>query len=213
VIAFGLYWYGGDVERYLPLYPFFSLGLACALGQHRARWVQAIAVVFLATAIVSNLSAMSVLTLRHQERVSEYRLQALLPIYRPHSRVVLVDIHDDLENFSRSFPLLPIINRSDFSFYPALNPATPQTLHWRQDFAHTVTTVWDQGGDVWLSKRLFEERPRPDSAWAEGDNFFATFDLGTPAGGQDGFVLLLPDQKDRELLAAESVVSSSAPAK
>jgi hypothetical protein len=223
VIAFGLYWYGGDVERYLPLYPFFFLGLACALGQYRAKWMQAIAGLFLATAIVSNLSAMSVLTLRHQERLSEDRLQALLPIYRPHSRVVLVDIHDDLENFSRSFPLLPIINRSDFSFYPALNPATPQTLHWRQDFAHTATTVWGQGGDVWLSKRLFEERPRPDSAWAEGDdprvkwkdvyNFFATFDLGTPAGGQDGFVLLLPDQKDRELLAAESAVSSSAPVK
>jgi hypothetical protein len=223
VIAFGLYWYGGDVERYLPLYPFFFLGMACALGQRSARWVQATAIVFLATALVSNLSAMSTLTLRHQEKLSEDRLQALLPIYRPHSRVVLVDIHDDLENFSRSFPLLPIINRSDFSFYPALNPGTPQTLNWRPDFAQIVTTVWGQGGDIWLSKRLFEKRPRPDSAWAEGDDprvkwvdvysFFTTFDLGTPAGGQDGFVLLVPDQKDRELLAAQTPASSSRLAK
>ena len=219
VVAFGLYWYGGDVERYLPLYPFFFLGLACALGRRPARWVQAIAIIFLATAVVSNLSAMSMLTLRHQEKLSEDRLRALLPVYRPHSRIVLVDIHDDLENFSRSFPLLPIINRSDFSFYPALNPGTPQTLHWRQDFAQTVARVWDQGGDVWLSQRLFEERPRPDSAWAEGDDarvkwadvykFFTRFDLGRPAGGQDGFVLLLSDQTDRELLAAESSASPS----
>ena len=223
VIAFGLYWYGGDVERYLPLYPFFFVGMACALGERSAKWVQAIAIIFLAAAIASNLSAMSTLTLRHQEKLSEDRLQALLPIYRPHSRVVLIDIHDDLENFSRSFPLLPIINRSDFSFYPALNPGTPQTLNWRQDFAQIVTTVWGQGGDIWLSRRLFEKRPRPDSGWAEGDDprvkwadvysFFTTFDLGTPAGGQDGFVLLVPDQKDRELLAAQIAASSSTRAK
>jgi hypothetical protein len=137
--------------------------------------------------------------------------------------VVLVDIHDDLENFSRSFPLLPIINRSDFSFYPVVNPGTPQTLHWRNDFAQMATNVWQQGGDVWLSQRLFEKRPRRDSAWVEGDDvrvkwtdvcsFFTTFDLGTPAGGQDGFVLLVPDQKDRELLAAQTPAASSALAK
>src|SRR5579864_7065909 len=65
VVTFGLYWYGGDVERYLPLYPFFFIGLACALGG-RTRWVQATAIVFLGIAVVSNMSAMSTLRLRHQ---------------------------------------------------------------------------------------------------------------------------------------------------
>ena len=218
VVVFGLYWYGGDVERYLPLYPFLFVGLACALTRP-AKWVQAIAIVFLAVAIVSNMSAMSSLTLRHQQKFSEDRLQAVLPIYRPHSRVVVVDIHDDLENFSRNFPLLRI-NNSDLSIYPALNPGTPQTLHWRQDFARAVFVVWDQGGDVWLSKRFFDQRPRPDSAWVEGDDarlqwkdvyaFFTRFDRGQTVGGLDGFVLLLLDQKDRELLAAQTAPSASA---
>ena len=132
---------------------------------------------------------------------------------------MVVDIHDDLENFSRNFPLLQM-NNSDLSIYPALNPGTPQTLHWRQDFAGAVFQAWDQGGDVWLSKRLFDQRPRPDSAWAEGDDarlkwkdvyaFFARFDLGQTVGGEDGFVLLLLDQKDRELLAQQTAPSASA---
>src|SRR5262249_5828291 len=65
VVLFGLFWYGGDVERYLPLYPFFFLALACAF-EGREKWVKAAALVFLVTATVSNLSAMSVLRLRNQ---------------------------------------------------------------------------------------------------------------------------------------------------
>lgn len=222
VLMFGLYWYGGDVERYLPLYPFFFLALASALDQRPPKWVQAIAVIFLATAIVSNVSAMSMLTLKHEQRLSEERLQALLPTYKPHSRVVVVDIHDELENFSRNFPLLPVVNQTDLRIYPALNPGTPQTLHWRREFAQTVFAVWDQGGDIWLSKRFFEPRPRPNSLWVEGDDarlkwrdvytFFSRFDLGQPLGGQDGFVLLAPDQKDRALLAIEFAPASASAA-
>lgn len=210
VIAFGLYWYGGDVERYLPLYPFYFVGLASALEASRTVATRVIAVVFLIVVVISNLSAMSALSLHRQERRAEDRLQALLPVYKPHSRVVLVDIHDELENFSRSFPLLPIVNRSDFAFYPALNPGTPQNLHWKQDFSKIADRAWNEGGDVWLSRRFFDLHPRADSAWVEGDDvhvkwpqvyqFFSQLDQGMSVGGEDGFVLLLPDQKDRDLL-------------
>lgn len=214
VITFGLYWYGGDVERYLPLYPFFFIALAAALQPAHAKWTRTMAVVFLAVAIISNISVTSALKLKHQEQTSEARVQPLLPLYRPHSRVVLVDIHDDLENFERSFPFAPLVSRSGLSFYPLLNPGTPQTLEWRQDFAQIATAVWQRGGDVWLSRRLFEQRPRRDSAWVEGADVhvkwsevpacFSQLDLGKSAGGEDGFVLLQPDQKDRALLGAWS---------
>ena len=32
VFLFGVFWQGGDMERYLPLYPFFFLAVAWALG-------------------------------------------------------------------------------------------------------------------------------------------------------------------------------------
>jgi len=212
VITFGLYWYGGDVERYLPLYPFFFVGLGCALEASRQLWARTIALVFLLVVIISNLSVMSAFSIHRQGKRSEDRLQALLPVYKPHSRIVLVDIHDELENFSRSFPLQPIVNRSDFFFYPALNPGTPQNLHWKQEFSKTTSRAWSEGGDIWLSKRFFDQKPGSDSAWVEGDDkhvkwtdvyrFFREVDTGISVGANDGFVLLMPDDKNHKLVDA-----------
>ncbi len=72
--------------------------------------------------------------------------------------------------------------------------------------------VWDAGGDVWFSKRLLSERPRAEWNWVEGDDrrvawvdlpaFFSQFEMGESVGGDNGFVLLQPTQRNRDYLVA-----------
>lgn len=214
VFVFALFWYGGDVERYLPLYPFFFLGLAFALGHDKSpallKWMS---VAYLLTAAIVNLAAMSQSTLRIQQNAAEDRVRDLLQILRPGSRIVVVDIHDELVNFYRTFPLNPVNRGRRLVIYAVLNPGTPQTDYWQQELASTVFSIWSGQGDVWVSKRVFYLSPRRNWSWVEGSDphltwnvfhkFFSQFDFGDPVGGEDGFVLLPPTKKNCEILSAQ----------
>ena len=210
VLLFALFWFGGDVERYLPLYPAFFLALGCAVDDAHHAWIKTLAVIFLLTMVVSNCLALSRYRLQQQQRVVEARLQPLLPLLKPSSVVVEVDIHDNLVNFSRSFPLNPINRSSQFHGYPLLNPGTPQVQHWREDFAEVVQKTWKADGDVWISERVLATVPQANWDWIEKADphltwnivyqFFSPFDFGTASGGSDGFLLLLPTGKNRTIV-------------
>jgi hypothetical protein len=213
VLGFAVYWQGGDLERYLPLYPVFFLGLAHAVDDERApvyvKWVVGL---FLIVCIGSNYRATSSFFLKQEQRRTEERIKGVLPQLKPDSRLVLMDIHDELENFERSFPFDAIVRGKMWRTYPLLNPGTMQTLHWRRDLKTTVLSVWRSGGDVWVSKRLLEPRPHRDWLWVEGGDprvswpmvysCFSDFDYGKSAGGPDGFVLLLPTTKNAAIVGA-----------
>jgi len=58
VFAFALFWYGGGMERYLPLYPVFFLAVGCALTDDRApAFLKWLATVVLLVGVFSNFSA------------------------------------------------------------------------------------------------------------------------------------------------------------
>lgn len=210
VVVFALLWFGGDIERYLPLYPAFFLAITCAIANDRRGLTKVITAVFLVAAIASNVAALSRYTLRHQQQLVVDRIDPLLPMFKPGSRIVVVDIHDEVVNFSRSFPLNPVNRRSQPLEYALLNPGTPQTRHWRQDFAARVLATWDLHGDIWISQRLLAARPEgswgwiensdPNVEWQDLDALFPQFDFGPSAGGNDGFLLLLPTQKNLAII-------------
>ncbi len=210
VVLFALLWFGGDIERYLPLYPVFFLALTCAVAEDRRGFTRALAAVFVVVAIATNVTSLSRYALeRQQQRVTE-RLDPLLPEFKPESRIVVVDIHDEIVNFARSFPLNPINRRSQPLEYALLNPGTPQTKHWRQDFAQRVLTTWNAHGDIWVSTRLLAPAPQnswgwvehsdPNVSWNDLHRLFPQFDYGTNAGGSDGFLLLLPTQRSLAII-------------
>jgi hypothetical protein len=211
VLIFAVFWFGGDIERYLPLYPVVFLVVAFALANDRKGLVRIPFVAFLALAVGSNIFALSRQKLDHEQQMVVDRIQPLIPLLKPSSRVVEVDIHDGLVNFSRSFPLDPINRNAELSNYPLLNPGTPQTKHWRSDFAVRVRRTWNTGGDIWLSRRLLAYTPRADWDWIENSDpnlhwkdlptFFSQFDVGPAVGGEDGFSLLLPTLKNQALVA------------
>ena len=165
---------------------------------------------FLLVIIVSNCGATSSFFLKKEQRHAEERIKGVLPLLKPNSRMVLVDIHDELENFGRSFPFDPVVRSQMLRTYPVLNPGTVQTLHWRQDLMSVVLNVWMSQGDIWVSRRILEVRPHRDWNWVEGGDprvtwstvhsCFAQFDYSTSVGGADGFLLLPPTAKNEALI-------------
>jgi hypothetical protein len=211
VLAFALLWHGGDTERYLPLYPMFFVALAHSVDDNRTpAYFKWLAGSFLLVSIVSNFGATSSFFLNREQSQAEERIKEVLPLLKPNSRLVLVDIHDGLENFGRSFPFDPVVRGQMLRTYPVLNPGTVQTLHWRQDLMSVVLNIWRSQGDIWVSRRLLEPRPHRDWNWVEGGDprvtwsmvhsFFTQLDYSRSVGGGDGFLLLPPTAKNEAII-------------
>jgi hypothetical protein len=83
-------------------------------------------------------------------------------------------------------------------------------LTWRNIFAAKTLALWDQGGDVWITKRLLHSHPSPEWEWVEGDDprvtwkdiylFFAQLEMGQSVGGEDGFVLVQHSPRNEQFL-------------
>ena len=211
VLLFAVFFDGGAVERYLPLYPFVFVTLAVALADARApRVLKLVVLLFVAVMAGGNAVAMSRWSLARQERRAEERVSELQPRLRPASRVYVVTWLDELVNFHRSFPFHPLNARESLRVDSLVTPGTDQAARWRGDFAAQTLKAWAAGGDVWLSTRAFAPAPRADWNWVEGDDpsvrwadfpeFFRPFEFGETAGGADGFRRLLPSAHNEGLL-------------
>lgn len=212
VTAFAVFWQGGDMERYLGLYPLIFLSLAFVLCCDRSPlWSRLVVLVFVAAMIGSNGLAMSKPSLQRRQEMVEARISALVPLLKPQSRVVTVNQRDELWESNYDFPFNPIFRNYANLTYPATVLGTSQVLRWRQELADMALSVWEDGADVWVSKRALSPRPRKEWLWAEGDDarvpwndlysFFTQLETGETVGGEDGFVLLPPTPGNRQLLS------------
>lgn len=210
VLTFALLWQGTPLERYLPLYPVFFLATAYALRSSEgfARWLRPVVLVFMAAVVVSNLSALLVGRVNRVPEAATERTRELLPLLKPQSAVV--EVHEELKDLQWAYPLHPL-NRV-LRVYSAVSLGASSTAEWREDFARQALIVWGEGGDVWLSKRVLEERPRAESSWVEGADprvkwadvhaFFAQLEEGARIGDHDGFVLVARTARNEQLLSA-----------
>lgn len=203
----------GMPERYLPLYPAVFAAFALALSAERsrgARWLRAPVLAFAAAVVVSNFAAMRAGALAAEQGKVFARINELHPRLTPESLVVVVHLQDEVSGFYHNFPLHPLNRGGTLRIYSVTEPGSDRILTWRQDFADKVLAYCGRGGDVWLSKRLFTERPQPDWNWAEGDDariswahlrpFFSQIETGAQAGGEDGFALLTRGGRNEEFL-------------
>jgi hypothetical protein len=221
VFAFALFWYGGDVERYMALYPVFFIAVSCALTSDRApAYLKWLATIVLLVGVYSNFAATSNFTLRKEQRQVQERVKDILPLLNSSSRVILLDINDEIQNFKRTFLFQPIVRHDMISTYTVLNVGTPKDFRWHQDLAQIVSKTWGAGGDVWVSKRVLEERPQRNWNWVEGASphvtwpmvrsFFTEFDYGRSVGGEDGFVFLPPTEKNRAIIDTLQIADAAA---
>jgi hypothetical protein len=213
LLLFAIRWDGGAVERYLPIYPAIFIVLAWVLSHEQVpRVLKIVPLLTFGLAILVNSSVMARVVLDRQKQTTEDRISELVPQLKPHSRVVTSHLQDGLVNFQVSFPFEPINRHNPYHVYPLLVINSDQVLRWREDFASKVLETWAKGGDAWVSKRLFSEKPDASWNWVEGDDphvrwehlpqFFKQFETGTVTGGDDGFARLEKSERNRNLLNA-----------
>jgi hypothetical protein len=224
ILTFAMLWQGTPLERYLPLYPVFFLATAYALRSSAgfARWLRPVVLVFMAAAVVSNLSALLVGKVNRAPEAATERTRELVSHMKPQS--VVVEVNEELKDLQWAYPLHPL-NRA-LRVYSAVSLGASSTAEWREDFARQALLVWNGGGDVWLSKRVLEARPRAESSWVEGADprvkwadvhtFFAQLEEGERIGDADGFVLVARTARNEQLLSSlakmKEPTASSGPA-
>jgi hypothetical protein len=210
VCGFGIYWQGGDMERYLPLYPFLFLTIAYALRESAPRsHLKITMLVFLAAMSVSNLRALSRTTLRQQRQVLQAEVDSLRPYLNKHS-IVLVPPHSKLVQHLRDNPL----NADDTGvrLQEMVEMGKEESAYWRKNNASLILSVWANGGDVWASTCFFALRPYPTCGWIEGEDqrvpwsdvygFFSHLQISKRLS--DKFVLVSPSSTNREFLLLSS---------
>jgi len=209
VLTFAMLWQGTPVERYLPLFPYLFLASAYALHLSApARWLRPAVFAFLAASIFANVGALSLPLLKRKPEAATARTRELVPLLKPRS--VVVEVSEELKDLQWEFPFHPL-NRV-MRVYSAVSLGAASTAGWREDFARLSLSVWNEAGDVWLSARLLQARPRAESYWVEGSDprvkwadvhaFFAQLDQGRAIGDGDGFVLVARNPRNEQLLNA-----------
>jgi len=205
---------GGAVDRYLPVYPFLFLALAFSLSSDKPVWgLNIAALVFFVAAAITNVSVLATPVLNKQQEMAAARIRDLQPQLKPQSLLLTVNLRDELVNFNRSFPLHPVNLNQEHRLRvgSVIAPGAENMSRWRGDFASAVLTAWGNGGDVWISRRAFSQRPLPEWGWVESDDprvswtdiytFFSQLEMGETLGGEDGFTLIVPSPKNEKILS------------
>jgi hypothetical protein len=164
----------------------------------------------LAVMILGNVPEFAATRVRSEEDRAARRLSPLLPL-RPASYVFVLS-QDGIGSLRRNSPFHHINQGAGFEITSVYMPMV--TAHWKHDFATRVLSVWRDGGDVWLTTRVWAQRPEVEWGWVEGDDpnlswnsivdFFRSFDHGPAVGGDDGFVLLLGSARNQALLTSDA---------
>lgn len=203
VLAFAvLLFEPGSAERYFPAWPFLLVAVAWVLRDFPAgRRVPQLAVAaFLVAMAATNVAAMWRPRIDAEDRAPAERLAEIQAAgLRPGSLVAIVTNQDAIERLSNRALFAPA-NRLPLRLYDVVEPGTDRVSVWREGFATEALNAWSRGGDVWVSKRFWQQRPRPEWDWVEGDDrriawdelprFFGALPFDRDTGGIDGFVRL-----------------------
>jgi hypothetical protein len=201
----------GSPERYLPALPFVVLATAWALRDfpRSGRATQVVIAAFLACIVLNNGYSFAASRVSSQNAASLARVSDLQTRLNGAGLVMVATNQDDLEETISRLAFDNINRPSQMRVYDIVENANSRVLTWREDLAAQTLKVWENGGDVWVSKRLWSPRPQPSWNWVEGDDprvswpdlprFFATVDTDAESGGPDGFMRISRDDANRAL--------------
>jgi len=172
VLAFALFWQGGDMERYLALYylalyPLTFTALAYLHSREQTgiafRWVAA---AFIAVMSYANLATMAIPALESRQQKAIARIADLNTEAKPKSLLVTPYFQDELVNFNISFPFHPINRQARWRLIDLVSPGMMETIRWRERLAVAALSAWQDGGKIWLARRALGPRPNPEWIWA-----------------------------------------------
>lgn len=196
-------------ERFLALFPLLFCGFAIILSDRNSISARIAIPVFVVAMLAVNCSAMLRFRAEPQMQQVAVRLQTIVPKMGPNDYVLALASTEGTFRFLAEHPFAPE-SRTQFQFYPVIEKNTIKLVTWRQRAADLMLNVWRSGGHVWLSRQLLAQTPKLEWNWVEGDDprirwpelpaFFGQLQLGEPFGGPDGFVEVLPSDKNKQLL-------------
>jgi hypothetical protein len=214
VFAFALLWQGGDMERYLPLYPFLFLIIHELFTNGDFRYTRALRVAVAAALVfmaANNVIGLSLPAAEARRAGVKHRLEQLVGRARNEDVLVCSHLQDDLVAVRNSFPFEPVLDDVDLRIVVLILVGQAQVDTWREYFATQVRDTWKKDRHVWISSRLLTQPPRPEWSWIEGSDpriswrdfpeFFSAFQLG-PLPPYDGFVLLERTPANEALIAS-----------
>ena len=211
VIAFAWFFAGGVLERYFPLFPliFLSIGY-CLSAKEVNRWLRYFVLSFVVIAGVVNGVALSKPVVEAENEATLTRVHELSRKVNQNTRI-FVPPQDQLWGSAGRLRFEQEAGLSTFHVDPVAILGTAQVPQWRRDFALQTLAAWEQGNDVWISKRFLSREPKSEWNWTEGEDprltwaelyaFFSSLETSASVGGDDGFLLLNPTASNRRLLA------------
>lgn len=221
VFAFALHWQGGDLERYLAIYPALFAAAAYAMSMLSAPSIRALAPVAIAAMCVINVGAIERNKSDRECRLLANRLAAIPRTSGGPTIVISPHGLDDIVMMNVRCPTSPTVTDSSAPEVRGLVMSnTAASYEWRSWLATQTKRAWIAGGHVWVSRRAFAAAPAASWRWAEGDDprlswrefpdYFKHVDFGPPVGGTDGFVELLPTERTRAFIADRAMTTQVA---
>ncbi len=200
-LVFGVFWIGGAADRYFPLYPITFLTTAFVWGQPRQKaWLKTAAVTLLAMMLYSNIAATAKPIINREERAAFSRIQGVVSLLGPKDKIIVVG-PDSVHQFVFRFPLHPSNLKGQLHWRMFYDLADAQSnKDWLKALPDEVSVVWATGGDVWVSSRVLELRPKSEWNWVEGNvpgmrwkdiqEYFSCLEFEKLDGVSDGFMRL-----------------------
>jgi hypothetical protein len=203
VLVLAVAWQGGDLERYLALFPalFMTLGVALAMISPGSQRVVAVAIVIALSAL--NIPEFARSKTDHVCADIARRLAPLPGNVRNPPLVVTPLNSDELTEARGLCPaVVQLEEAKKLRVIGLITPHESEAPNWRSVFATEVEKAWREGDAVWLSERAYAKRPAAEWGWTEGDDprirwhdfptFFGRLQRVDSVRGDDEFVKVLP---------------------
>jgi hypothetical protein len=207
VLAFGVKWQGGDMERYIAAFPAILLAGACALTSRPLLLLKVLGIVFLSTLVIVNLPTDLGWVRDQKDRALAARLDALGPI--PVDSYVVVFPADPLVAFLDSRSVSSAGRGKALIADSFVATGRSYATDWREIFALRSLQAWQSGQEVWICRGLLDATPEshwgwvegaePDVRWTDIHAFFSELQISDVRGD---FVQVPPTEPNLQLLQA-----------
>jgi hypothetical protein len=211
--ALAMAYESGDPSRYIPLLTVLWLAFGYCVASGKLRTGTRVCLALLCCAPgVANLAK----ELRSSPAAEEARVAALASAPKTDLFYVL-NLRDSLWRSAYPSTFQPAIFR--IPQLRTLDSNGARSSSWRSDFACMTLTSWENGGEIWITRRVLANIPERSWMWIEGDEpgnpweglhrFFAGLERGEERGGVDGFFLLAKTDRNSSVLENSLPASSS----
>lgn len=197
-------------ERFVPAFPFLILAIGAVLKLHLSRRQTR----FVVVVPLMLIAAVNIVALRSTRADDAYahdirRIEVLKNHMAPRSRAVIISLRDGINRFQSEYPFHRVNQTKPIAVYYAVQIGHGSAARWQENLSTDILKAWAQGGEFWVSKRVFAQTPRPEWLWAEGEDphvrwvdlpvFFARLEQDRLIGDKDGFFRIARSDANRML--------------